>query len=350
MKLKKVFSIIAMLLIVFMVGCKKTDNNVVDPTVENPMINSTYPADNATGVGLNQMVTVTFSEPMEAATMTSLTFTLKQGSTSVPGVVTYTGTTAVFTPSSNLAASTIYTGTITTGAKNIAGNGLVSNNTFSFTTGTAVDIVLPVVNSSDPVNNATAVVINKVIALTFTKAMNPSTINTSTFTLMQGTTAVSGTVTYYGTTATFTPTNILTAGTVYTATITNGAKDLSGNALAANTTWSFTTGSTKATLAAVDLGASGNYVILVKTAITNVPTSAITGDLGISPAAASYITGFSITKATGYATSAQVTGKIYAADMAAPTGINLTTAVNNMLTAYTDAAGRPFPDFSELGT
>ena len=74
MKLKKVFSIIAMLLIVFMVGCKKTDTNVVDPTVENPMINSTYPADNATGVGLNQMVTVTFSEPMEAATMTSLTF------------------------------------------------------------------------------------------------------------------------------------------------------------------------------------------------------------------------------------------------------------------------------------
>jgi hypothetical protein len=103
-------------------------------------------------------------------------------------------------------------------------------------------------------------------------------------------------------------------------------------------------------LIGVDLGASGNYVILAKTAITNVPTSAITGDLGISPAAASYITGFSITKATGYATSAQVTGKIYAADMAAPTGINLTTAVNNMLTAYTDAAGRPFPDFSGLGT
>ena len=91
-------------------------------------------------------------------------------------------------------------------------------------------------------------------------------------------------------------------------------------------------------------------MILAKTAITNVPTSAITGDLGISPAAASYITGFSIVKATGYATAAQVTGKVYAADMAAPTGINLTTAVNNMLTAYTDAAGRPFPDFLELGT
>ena len=72
--------------------------------------------------------------------------------------------------------------------------------------------------------------------------------------------------------------------------------------------------------------------------------------MGLSPAATSYVTGLSLTAATGYATSAQVTGKIYAADMAAPTGINLTTAVDNMLTAYTDAAGRPFPDFSELGT
>ena len=350
MKLKKAFSIIAMLLIVFIIGCKKTDDNLVDPTVENPTISSINPVNSATGVVLNQMIIVTFSEPMDQSTITSLTFTLKQGSTSVPGVVTYTGITAIFTPLSNLTPSVIYTGTITTGAKNLAGNGLVSNNTFTFTTGTAPDNVLPVVNSADPVNNSIAVMRNKVIALTFSKAMNPSTINTSTFTLYQGTTAIPGNVSCSGTTATFTPSNILTAGTVYTATITNGAKDLAGNALASNTAWSFTTGSTLATLAVVNLGASGNYVILAKTAITNVPTSAITGDLGISPAAASYITGFSITKATGYATSAQVTGSIYAADMAAPTGINLTTAVNNMLTAYTDAAGRPFPDFSELGT
>jgi hypothetical protein len=91
-------------------------------------------------------------------------------------------------------------------------------------------------------------------------------------------------------------------------------------------------------------------VILAKTAITNIPTSAITGDLGLSPAATSYITGFALTNATGYATSPQVTGKIYAADMADPTPINLTTAVENMITAYNDAAGRPSPDFSELGT
>ena len=99
-----------------------------------------------------------------------------------------------------------------------------------------------------------------------------------------------------------------------------------------------------------DLGAAGNYVILAKTAINNIPTSAVTGNLGLSPAATSYITGFALTNETGYATSVQVTGKIYAADMADPTPINLTTAVNNMITAYNDAAGRPSPDFSELGT
>jgi len=350
MKLKKVFSIILMLLIVFMVGCKKTDDNALTPFVVNPTVNSTDPVNNATGVAINRMIVVTFSEPMDQATINSLTFILKQGTTLVPGAVTYSGTTATFTPSTNLVASTIYTGTITTGSKNTEGIALASNFTLSFTTGSAPDIILPTVNSTDPLNNAINVERNKIIALTFSEAMDLSTINTSTFTLKQGTTLIPGTVAYSGTTATFTPASILTAGTVYSATITNGAKDLAGNALATNTVWSFTIGSTLAALAVVDLGASGNYVILAKTAITNVPTSAITGDMGISPAAASYITGFAIVKATGYATSAQVTGKIYAADMAAPTGINLTTAVNNMLTAYTDAAGRPFPDFSELGT
>ena len=112
----------------------------------------------------------------------------------------------------------------------------------------------------------------------------------------------------------------------------------------------FTTGGSSSTLTAVDLGAAGNYVIVAKTAINNSSTSSVTGDLGLSPAATSYITGFALTNATGYATSILVTGKIYAADMAAPTPVNMTTAVNNMVTAYNDAAGRPSPDFTELGT
>ncbi|MFO7673485.1 MAG: ice-binding family protein [Lutibacter sp.] len=100
---------------------------------------------------------------------------------------------------------------------------------------------------------------------------------------------------------------------------------------------------------AVSLGTSGNYVILAKTSIANTPTSAITGDIGISPAAASFITGFGLTAATGFATSPQISGRIYAADMVAPTSGNLTSAVENMITAYNDAAGRSKPDFIELG-
>jgi hypothetical protein len=210
--------------------------------------------------------------------------------------------------------------------------------------------VRPTMTSTDPLNNVTGVARNTIVAFTFSEAMDPLTINSSTFTLKQGATAVPGTVSYSGTTATFTPTNVLAAGTTYTATITTGAKSLTGNSLAANAVWSFTTGGTTSSLAVVNLGAAGNYVILAKTAINNIPTSAVTGDLGLSPAATSYVTGFSLTNATGYATSPQVTGKIYAADMADPTPITLTTAVNNMITAYNDAAGRPSPDFTELGT
>ncbi|MBA3901103.1 MAG: DUF3494 domain-containing protein, partial [Bacteroidetes bacterium] len=206
----------------------------------------------------------------------------------------------------------------------------------------------PTVVSSDPANKATNIARNKVITVTFSEKMDVSTGSTSTFTLMHGTSAVTGKVEFSETTATFTPSNSLAVATTYTATITDGVKNAAGVALAKDYTFTFTTGGASV-LAAVNLGASVNYVILAKTAINNNPTSAITGDLGLSPAATSYITGMSLTNATGYATSSQVTGKVYAADMAAPTPINLTTAVTNMITAYNDAAGRPSPDFFELG-
>jgi hypothetical protein len=208
----------------------------------------------------------------------------------------------------------------------------------------------PTLISSNPANHATDIVLNKVVTVTFSEEMNPTTISTTTFTVKKGQTPVTGAVSYSGTTATFTPLVMWTAASTYTATITNGAENLEGIALKANNEWSFTTGSTVASISAVDLGTAGNYVILAKSAINNNPTSDITGDLGLSPAATSYITGFALTDATGYATSDQVTGQIFAADMVSPTSTNLTTAVENMITAYNDAAGRPFPDFLELGT
>ncbi|MEX2335461.1 MAG: ice-binding family protein, partial [Pseudohongiella sp.] len=98
------------------------------------------------------------------------------------------------------------------------------------------------------------------------------------------------------------------------------------------------------------LGSSGNFAILAKTAVSTVPASSINGDVGVSPAATSFLTGFSLTLVgTTSATSTQVTGSLYGADMTPPTNTNLTTAVLDMQTAYTDAAGRSTPDFLNLG-
>lgn len=101
--------------------------------------------------------------------------------------------------------------------------------------------------------------------------------------------------------------------------------------------------------APVNLGLAGTYAILASSAISTVPGSAITGNLGISPAAASFITGFSLSAPpTTYSTSTQITGQVFAADYDVPTPANLTTAVLDMGTAYTDAAGRA-ADYTELG-
>ncbi|MDO9538754.1 MAG: ice-binding family protein [Methanocalculus sp.] len=100
----------------------------------------------------------------------------------------------------------------------------------------------------------------------------------------------------------------------------------------------------------VDLGTAGDFAILTKAGIETVPTSAVTGNIGVSPAAATYITGFGalpLDPSGQWSTSDQVTGKVYSADYAEPTPAKLTTAVADMETAYTDAAGRA-PDFTEL--
>jgi hypothetical protein len=162
---------------------------------------------------------------------------------------------------------------------------------------------------------------------------------------MQGETPVSGAITNTGTTFRFTPTAPLTAGLLYTATITTGATDVAGNALAANTVWSFTTATATSGGLGVNLGTAGDFVILAKTAVSTTGTTAITGDIGLSPAAASFITGFGLVMdASGtFSTSVPstlVTGKVYASDYTPTTPAKMTTAVSDMEAAYTDAAGR----------
>lgn len=203
-----------------------------------PLVLSTSPTSNETGVVLNKVVNATFNMPMDPATINLTTFTLKQGTTTIPGLVTYSGNSAFFTPNANLIGNTIYTATLSNGAQNVAGVALASNYVWNFTTGA---IVAPRVLLTDPFSGETGVSVNKVITATFDVPMDPITLSSSTFTLLQGTTAILGLVNNSGNMATFTPNNPLLANTVFTATITTGAKNVAGVPIANNYTWNFTT-------------------------------------------------------------------------------------------------------------
>jgi hypothetical protein len=87
--------------------------------------------------------------------------------------------------------------------------------------------------------------------------------------------------------------------------------------------------------APVNLLSTSPFAVLAGTAISDVPESAITGNVGISPAARSYITGLS---------APEVSGSIYAASDGGAVAVLLTQAQNDFTTAYNDAAGRtPVP-------
>ncbi|MDB4960083.1 MAG: large protein [Myxococcales bacterium] len=177
------------------------------------------------------------------------------------------------------------------------------------------------------------------ISATFSEPMDPDSLSPQTFTVSSSAGRVAGDVQYADSTVVFVPTVVLANGDSYTATITTGAISARGIALGAFRAWSFTTGTPGIP---VNLRTAGNYAILAKGAITTVPTSMVTGDVAVSPAAASYITGFSLTAdpSNVFSTSAQVIGKVYAANYAVPTPATLTLAVNDLELAYTAAAER----------
>jgi hypothetical protein len=218
-----------------------------------PTVIATVPAANATGVALNTAISASFSEDMDPGTLARTSFTVVDTTLGTPvlGTVSYasTGRSAIFTPSNpaTLAANTSYRATITTDATDLAGNALAANFVWTFTTAAAADTTAPSVIATVPAHNATAVASNTAVSATFDEAMNPASLSSTSFTLVNSTlgTPVAGTVSYSATgrTAVFTPSTpaTLPANTLFTATITTAATDLAGNALAASFVWSFTT-------------------------------------------------------------------------------------------------------------
>jgi len=316
------------LLLIVAAGCSDPDK-FGNPGLTAPTVTNVAPPNGDSGACPNTIVTATFSKAMNPATINLTTFTLTGPmGASVLGQVSYDSPskTAIFTPSGSLALSTLYTATITTGATDTFGNHLASNFVWSFTTGSTTCLSgPPTVVSVTPPNGASGICPDTVVVATFSEAMNPSTINTSTFTLAgPGITAVGGAVTYDAPShvATFTPTNPLALNTLYTATITTGAQDLFGNPLASAFVWTFTTSLVPCN-SIVPLGSACSFGILGATpVVSNSGATIVTGDVGIWPA--SSITGFP---------PGTITGTFHAGDAVAQ------TAQGDLTVAYNFAAG-----------
>ena len=318
------------LLLIVATGCSDADG-ATNRGLIRPTVTAGAPPSGAAGACPNTVVTATFSVAMNPATINATTFTLTTctPAVAVDGVVSYAASsnTATFAPSTALALGTPYTATITTGATDAQGIALANNFVWSFTTGATTCLSgPPTVISVTPPNGVGGICPNTVVVASFSEAMNPSTINTTTFTLTAGTppVAVAGAVTYDvpSHVATFTPTSALTLNTPYTATITTGAQDLNGNPLASAYVWTFTTSATPCA-ATVPLGTACTFGILGGSTVTNSGASTfVTGDIGVWPGAA--ITGF---------TPLNYSGTEHAGDAVAM------TAQGDLTTAYDYAAG-----------
>jgi hypothetical protein len=232
------------------------------------------------------------------------------------------------------------------------GNGNdIGNGNGGISAPVGADTTAPTVSDTTP-TLAAAVATDASIDVVFSEEMDGTTITGTSFTLADGSTPVPGDVSFEGNVATLTPTAKLADDTEFTATMSADVKDIAGNGLAANTSWTFKTRPARAAgPAPVNLGTAGTFVILAKSGISSVPSSRVTGNIGVSPIAATAITGFSLVldATRTFSIANQVVGSAFAANYASPTPSRLTTAVRNMETAYTNAAGRVTPNFTELG-
>ena len=253
-----------------------------------PRVISTNPVNASKNVALNQKISATFSEKMNPATFTASTFKINNGNENIAGTFTFKGQTVIFNPTALLASNTNYTATITTAVKNDAGVGIASNYIWTFSTGTNL---LPAVISTDPVNLATNVPLNKTISATFNQVMNPQTVNNTSFTLKEGNNLVAGAFSFNGSTLLFNPNAPLLIATTYTATLTTSIKNAAGDGLASNYVWTFTTRTSNVgpNIGSLSLfgGFGGNA------GITNQGLNTVINNGGIGTTAAStLITGF----------------------------------------------------------
>jgi N-acetylneuraminic acid mutarotase len=223
-----------------LLGCSGGSSGGSQRDTTPPSVVSTSPTTGATGVSPTAAITVSFSEPMDPTTVNGATFQLTdEGGRLVAGTVTCGGSTATFTPLSSLTWSTGYTAVVTTGARDGAGNALATLAAWSFKTAPEPDTTAPYVTSFVPASGATGVSPNVQIRVIFSEPMDPVATASAIQLRLLGS-PIAASVTVQGATATLVPAAPLADLTTYTIDVTTTAVDLAGNALAYDTTSSFT--------------------------------------------------------------------------------------------------------------
>lgn len=206
-----------------------------------PTVTQTSPADGAIHVAPNTTVTARFSKAMDGATITDASFLLADGFTQIAGTVSYDDGEhlATFTPAKPLLESRQYTATLTTDVADANGTHLDASKVWTFTTAATI----PTVTGITPADQSTDVAGNADVTITFSEDMDPATFASDTFVVaVQGGGPIAGTYAYDAPshTATFHPDAAYPGGAVIVVTLTPGAKDVSGIALAEAFTASFT--------------------------------------------------------------------------------------------------------------
>ena len=336
--------------------------------VTRPSVILTVPAAGASGVPVNTKITATFSKDMNAATISATSFNVMNTTlgTPVSGTVSYAAgaRTATFTPSAPpLASNTAFTATITTAVTDLTGNALAGNSAvfpnagnhvWTFTTAAVADLVAPTVTAVSPIDGSVGICVTKIVSATFSKPMDATTINTSTFGVTDAGLAVAGSVSYDANlrVASFVPTNPagFAPSRTFAAKVVGGSagvRDLAGNALVTDYVWTFATGIQPCATAvnlrsAASFGAFGGAAGVTNQGINTV----VGGNLGTT-AACTLITGFhdalNVYSETPLNIGA-VNGRVYCAPPApgtTETMVIATQARADAQTAYNDLAALP---------
>ncbi|HEX4955079.1 MAG TPA: Ig-like domain-containing protein [Thermoanaerobaculia bacterium] len=206
------------------------------PDAERPILLASSPGDGAVGVPVNALVVLRFSEPVNSITL-ARGFRVFAGAVQVPGSLALSdgNRRATFTSAAALSANALYSIVVSTDLTDLVGNPLDNPGTRGFQTGNAGDVTRPSVSSADPASGATGVGTDATITASFSEAINPITVTTSTFQVTHNVTGVlipgSVAVAANGRSATFTPAAPLEASTQHRFQLTNEITDLAGQQL-----------------------------------------------------------------------------------------------------------------------